>query len=184
MGAYDADNNYVQANYSITIAAASVKITTTSLTNATVGVGYTNQLTGSGGTPPYTWTISVGSQPLPAPLTLATTGVLSGVPVASGTNTFIVRLADHNSLTATHTFTLVTNPKPRLGAVAKISGNKYQFLLTGAVGQNYTLQVSTNLHYNNWTTLLITNSTTTNSLLLIDPNATNQQRFYRVLIGP
>jgi len=184
MGAYDADENQVQANYSITIGAASLKITTLALTNATVGIAYSALLTGSGGAMPYTWTIATGSQPPPAPLTLSPIGVLSGLPATSGTNSFIVRLTDHNSLTTTHTFTLVTNPRPRLGAAAKISGTKCQFLLAGALGQNYTLQVSTNLFSNNWSTLLTTNSTTTNSLLVVDPNATNQQRFYRVLIGP
>jgi hypothetical protein len=56
--------------------------------------------------------------------------------------------------------------------------------LIGASNQNYTLQLSTNLISTNWTSLFITNSTTTNVFNLTDPNATNKQRFYRVLIGP
>lgn len=183
MGAHDADENEVQANYSITIGSASLKITTSSLTNATVGLPYTNQLAGSGGTTPYAWTIANGSQPLPAPLTLSTSGLLAGVPSTSGTNSFIVRLTDHNSLTTTHTFTLITNPKPSLRAAAKISATQFQFLLAGAAGQNYTLQMATNLSATNWNSLYTTNSAT-NSFLLVDPNATNQQRFYRILIGP
>ena len=184
MGAYDADQNEVQANYSITIGSASLKITTSSLNNATVGVAYLAQLTGSGGTPPYTWAIANGSQPPPATLTLATNGVLAGVPAARGTNSFIVRLTDHNALSVTHTLTLITNPKPQLSAMGNTSGTQFQLLLVGAAGQNYTLQVATNLQSADWTSLYTTNSATTNAYVLVDRNATNQQRFYRVLIGP
>jgi hypothetical protein len=181
-GAADADSNQVQTNFSITIL-SSLQITTALLTNATVGVGYTNQLQGSGGTTPYTWTISNGSQPLPSALTLSTNGGISGVPAASGTNSFIVRLTDHNSLTVTRSFTLVVNPKPALGSQSWQT-NRFQIRLTGAVNQNYTVQMSTNLSSTNWTSLFITNSATTNVFNLTDPNATNKQRFYRILIGP
>jgi predicted carbohydrate-binding protein with CBM5 and CBM33 domain len=44
--------------------------------------------------------------------------------------------------------------------------------------------MSTNLSSTNWTSLFITNSATTNVFNLTDPNATNKQRFYRILIGP
>jgi hypothetical protein len=159
-------------------------ITASALSNATVGVAYTNQLQGSGGTTPYTWTIANGSQSPPTALTLTTNGVLAGVPAASGTNSFIVRLTDHNALTLTRAFTLITNPKPQLGSAIRVSGTQFQFLLTGAVGQNYTLQMSTNLSATNWTSLFTTNSTTTNAFIVADPHATNEQRFYRVLIGP
>jgi hypothetical protein len=56
--------------------------------------------------------------------------------------------------------------------------------LSGGSNQNYTVQVSTNLGAGNWATLLITNNPATNSYYLTDPNATNKQRFYRILIGP
>jgi hypothetical protein len=44
--------------------------------------------------------------------------------------------------------------------------------------------VSTNLNSTNWTPLFMTNNAATNAFLVTDPNATNRQRFYRVLIGP
>jgi hypothetical protein len=56
--------------------------------------------------------------------------------------------------------------------------------LTGATGQNYTVQMSTNLRSTNWTSIALTNSATTNSFIVIDPNATDKQRFYRVEAGP
>ena len=184
LGASDADSNTAQYNYSITISPPSLQITTTSLSNAIAGVAYTNQLQGSNGATPYTWTIANGSQPLPSALTLSPSGLISGVPAASGTNYFIVRLTDHNALTTTRALTLITNPKPQLGSAARLSSTQFQLLLSGVAGQNYTLQMTTNLGATNWASLFTTNSATTNAFMLVDPNATNQQRYYRILIGP
>jgi predicted carbohydrate-binding protein with CBM5 and CBM33 domain len=44
--------------------------------------------------------------------------------------------------------------------------------------------MSTNLSSASWISLFITNNPATNAFLLTDPHATNQQRFYRILIGP
>jgi hypothetical protein len=71
-----------------------------------------------------------------------------------------------------------------LGTTASLNGNEFQMLLTGAPNQNYTVQMATNLSSTNWISLFITNNALTNSFLLTDPKATNQQRFYRILIGP
>ncbi len=57
-------------------------------------------------------------------------------------------------------------------------------LLVGASNQNYTIQMSTNLSASNWISLFFTNNATTNSFMVADPNANNQQRYYRLLIGP
>jgi hypothetical protein len=62
--------------------------------------------------------------------------------------------------------------------------NRFQMLLTGTAGQNYTIQTSTNLAGTNWTTLFITNNPATNSFVITDPRATNGHRFYRALKGP
>lgn len=75
-------------------------------------------------------------------------------------------------------------PAPTISSSAYLPGGQFQMLLTGIAGQNYTLQMSTNLASNNWTALLVTNNPATNSFIIADPNATNRQRFYRVLVGP
>jgi hypothetical protein len=54
----------------------------------------------------------------------------------------------------------------------------------GAANQNYTLQMSTNLSTTNWVTLYVTNNPAADFIRLTDPNATNQRRFYRILVGP
>lgn len=68
-------------------------VTTTSLPNATYGSTYAATLAASGGVPPYTWTVSSGG--LPAGLTLAPDGTISGSPTGpAGTTVFTVRVVD------------------------------------------------------------------------------------------
>jgi Putative Ig domain len=71
-------------------------ITTSSLPGGTISTSYSNSLQASGGTTPYTWSITAGS--LPAGLTLATTtGLISGTPTASGTSSFTATVTDAGS---------------------------------------------------------------------------------------
>ncbi len=71
-------------------------ITTTSLSGGTVGSAYSATLAATGGTTPYTWSISTGT--LPAGLTLdPATGAITGTPSASGTTDFTVTATDSSS---------------------------------------------------------------------------------------
>jgi len=85
----------------LVVAAAAVTvptltITTSSLPSGTDGTTYSATLQASGGTPAYTWSISVGS--LPAGLTLAaTTGIISGMPSATGTTSFTATVSDNGN---------------------------------------------------------------------------------------
>jgi hypothetical protein len=188
MGAQDADNNQVQRNVSITIIASSLQITSTSpLVPATVGVNYMNQLQGTGGTPPYNWTIALGSQPLPPNLSLSTNGVISGMPATAATNNFIVRITDHNAVTTTKAFTLVVNPaaaRPTISSPLRLSNHQFQFTVNGEAARNYTVQYALGLTGpGSWSTLVVTNPGVS-SFTVTDPNATNGLRFYRVMVGP
>jgi hypothetical protein len=70
-------------------------ITTTSLASGTAGLQYTATLLAQSGTAPYTWSVT---GVLPAGLTLnAATGTISGVPTATGTFSFIVKVVDSSS---------------------------------------------------------------------------------------
>ena len=81
----------------ITVASASspVQITTGSLPSGQVAVPYSTTLAAIDGIAPYRWTINSGA--LPAGLTLATSGAISGTPTTSGTFSFTVHVADSAS---------------------------------------------------------------------------------------
>ncbi|HEV2577229.1 MAG TPA: putative Ig domain-containing protein [Acidobacteriaceae bacterium] len=91
----DSATHTATAQESITVSAAGLSITTTSLAAATKGSSYSATLSATGGTPSYTWSISSGS--LPAGLTLSSAGVISGTPTSTGTSTFTVAVKDSGS---------------------------------------------------------------------------------------
>lgn len=80
--------------------------------SGTVGFGYSLTLAATGGQAPYTWSVIAGA--LPASLSLnASTGLVSGVPTASGTSNFTVQAADSSvpARTGGMPFSLVVNPQ-------------------------------------------------------------------------
>lgn len=89
-------------------------ITTTSLSDGTVGTAYDQMVQASGGTAPYTWTLSVGS--LPAGLKFgggsASSTTISGTPnVAQDAVAFTIRVTDSKNHTATQSLSLnIKNP--------------------------------------------------------------------------
>ena len=95
----------------LTVQAAPLVITTTSLPNGVSNTVYTATLTASGGALPYTWTIIGGA--LPPGLTLNPgTGVISGTPTTSGTFSFTVQVSDSGSHTATKTLSITILSTP------------------------------------------------------------------------
>lgn len=80
-------------------------ITTPSLPDGDLGTPYSQTLAASGGTPPFTWTVSVGA--LPAGLNVAASGLISGTPTASGTASFTVMLTDAAGGTATKALSIL-----------------------------------------------------------------------------
>ncbi len=99
------------------ISLTQLRITTTSLPEATVGQPYSFQLQASGGTPPYTWNKygPRGRGVLPWRVSLSKGGLISGTPKRAGTYTIIVKClqasAQHPHQTqATQELTLTVNP--------------------------------------------------------------------------
>jgi hypothetical protein len=70
-------------------------ISSPSLPSGTQSVNYSGSLQASGGTAPYTWTISSGN--LPNGLTLNSNGTISGTPAASGNFPFVATVRDTGS---------------------------------------------------------------------------------------
>jgi fibronectin type 3 domain-containing protein len=83
----------ILGNANLTVQVSSLTITTALLPGGTVNVSYTGQLTASGGTSPYSWSILNGV--LPAGLSLNNgTGAISGAPSTAGTYSFSVQAVD------------------------------------------------------------------------------------------
>ena len=100
--AFVTDPSYLLLDVSGYFAPRPLIISTTSLPPGTVNVPYSATLSATGGLPPYTWSVILGS--LPSGLTLnATSGVISGTPTTAGTSNFTVRVRDSDSPPATAT---------------------------------------------------------------------------------
>src|SRR5271165_3929240 len=70
-------------------------VATLSLPGGTLGTAYSTTLSATGGTPPYSWSITSGS--LPAGLGLKSSGTISGTPTVLGDYPFTVQVADSQS---------------------------------------------------------------------------------------
>jgi hypothetical protein len=71
---------------------AALSIDTAALPDAVEFQPYSQQLVASGGTAPYHWLGTAGA--FPPGLTLSDSGLLSGVPSASGAFSFTVQVTD------------------------------------------------------------------------------------------
>jgi hypothetical protein len=116
----DSASETASASLAITIAASALSVTTTSpLPGGMIGFAYGPggdgvTLAATGGTSPYAWSIiSDPTQPLqnlPAGLTLAGgTGLISGIPAATGSYDIVFAVQDINGLTAQATLALLVS---------------------------------------------------------------------------
>lgn len=160
-----------------------LQITNTTLPRGTVGAAYTQQLGAVGGQPPYSWYLAAGSASLPPGVSLNSGGLISGTPTTNGTFNFLVQAYDSILGYATQPLAILIVGKPVLDAPSYVN-NRFQMRLTGAAGQNYTIQMSSDPAAAQWVSLFVTNNPVTNSFIVTDPNATDGRRFYRVKVGP
>ena len=75
-----------------------------------IGQPYAGQMTATGGTEPYTWSVSGGA--LPSGISLSSGGALSGTPTASGTFSVTIKVTDHDGATATKPFSMQVFEQP------------------------------------------------------------------------
>ena len=110
-------------------------ITTPTVPAGQVGVSYSQALVAANGTTPYAFNVSAGS--LPAGLTMATDGTLSGTPAAgtAGSYAFTALVTDFNGREDTQDYTLVIDPPAAL-AITPAS------LPDGTVGSAYSQTLS------------------------------------------
>jgi len=93
-------------------------ITTTTLPNGTVGIGYNTTILASGETPIY-WGLESGN--LPNGLNISSSGTISGVPTLFGVYAFTI-IAANSIGSVTKDFT-ITITKPELSGSVNINGN-------------------------------------------------------------
>ena len=86
-------------------AQAALTVSPTTLANGTQNVAYSRTITASGGTTPYTFSVTGGA--LPSGLALSSAGVLSGTPTVNGSFSFTVTANDSAADTGTRNYTLV-----------------------------------------------------------------------------
>jgi len=93
--ATDAVSTVGSRPYTMTVSTPTISITPTTIPVITVGVAYSQTITASGGTAPYTYGITAGSTP--TGVTLASNGILSGTPTAAGPYSFTVTATDSST---------------------------------------------------------------------------------------
>ncbi|MCC4602243.1 autotransporter domain-containing protein, partial [Xanthomonas melonis] len=90
-------------SYVLTVNAATLVIAQGTLPPAVSGTAYTQTLSVSGGVAPYGFAVTSGT--LPAGLTLAANGVLSGTPSAAGSSNFTITVTDRSGASAAQAYT-------------------------------------------------------------------------------
>ena len=83
------------SSYNLTVNAPTITVGPTNLPTATVGVGYSQTVSASGGTGPYSFVVTAGS--LPAGLSLSSGGTISGTPAASGLFSLTITATDSST---------------------------------------------------------------------------------------
>jgi hypothetical protein len=114
--------------------ASPLVITTTSLPSGQVGAAYSATLSATGGTTPYSWSLTSGM--LPAGLSLnATTGVIAGIPTAVASATPLTfTVTDAESPAQTKSISLPLTSTGSLGSTLAITTTS---LPSGQVGSAY-----------------------------------------------
>src|SRR4029079_8449154 len=109
----DSKSQTAQKALSFTVTSPPVEVATSSLPGAIRGVSFSQQLTAAGGKSPYNWAVTAGT--LPGGLAIAgSTGVISGIPTATGSFAFTVTVTDADSHNASRALSITVIAPPLL----------------------------------------------------------------------
>ena len=73
---------------------------------------------------------------------------------------------------------------PYLSQPQRFGTAQFSFVLSGAAGNNYTIQAKTDFASTNWFTVMVISNMPGTYYFFQDYSATNSQRYYRALLGP
>ncbi|MER9657041.1 putative Ig domain-containing protein [Mesorhizobium sp. M0152] len=140
-------------SYSLSVPGPTLAVSPTNPPAGSVGFAYSQQLSTSGGTAPYTYSVEIG--PPPAGLSLSSSGLISGTPSVQGTVTFKVKSQDSTTISTGGVWfvpqditvvinaapTIVVNPATLPGGAAV--GSTYSTTISGSGGTGpYTFAVT------------------------------------------
>ena len=104
VSAVDANSCTGAAAYTLNVVCPTITLSPSTLPGGTVGTAYSQTITASGGTAPYTYTVTSGTQT--TGLTLSSAGTLSGTLTAAGGYSFTVSDVDANSCTGSQAYSV------------------------------------------------------------------------------
>ncbi|MCC7601251.1 IPT/TIG domain-containing protein, partial [Janthinobacterium sp. FW305-129] len=116
----------VTKNYSVSIAIPILSITPTVLSAGGLSTPYSQQMSTSNGTAPYTYVVESGS--LPPGLTLSSSGLVSGTPGSLGTFNFVIKSTDvtggNGPYNTSRSYSMVINatPPPTVTGISPTAG--------------------------------------------------------------
>ena len=135
--ATDANGCFGSRLYEITIASSAcpvITLTPTTLPPGQLLIPYSQQITASGGTAPFTFVVAAGA--LPTGLFLSSTGLISGSPQQTGLFNVTIRATDLNGCQGSRAYslTVLPAPPPSGGPTLSLAGLMILTILLAAAG--------------------------------------------------
>ncbi|MGA9750840.1 MAG: Ig domain-containing protein, partial [Acidobacteriota bacterium] len=129
----DVDGCVGNQAYSLVVMAAcpTIALSPSSLTGGTSGLPYSQTITASGGTSPYSFAVTSGT--LPAGITLSSSGTLSGTPTVPGTYNFTVTATDAFGCTGSWAYSLVIGCPTIVLSPASLTGGTLRLPYSQAI---------------------------------------------------
>jgi hypothetical protein len=116
----DKNNAAATNDFALTISSSLVITATSPLPGDTIGAAYSQAIAFTGGTAPFSWSVTSGT--LPAGLTL-TNDVLSGTPTATGSSTFTVKVIDAAMANVSKSLTMTIYALPVITTTNLLASN-------------------------------------------------------------